>query len=86
MVARNGAGGVDGASDNVSDLLPYLRLDEMGHEPGLFSPDAKSDAVIVTMSILLDKHAPSNKRVFDSNGKSGEDDSSQPANKNRRIG
>jgi hypothetical protein len=51
-------------------------------EAGLIS----ADAVIVAMSKMLDEHKPVNKRVFDTNGEGGEDDSPQPAKKKRRLG
>jgi hypothetical protein len=59
-------------SDAVSDLLHHL----------LFS----ADAVIVVMFKMLDEHKPVNKRVFDTNGDGGDDDSPQPAKKKRRVG
>jgi hypothetical protein len=90
VVARGGAVG-DDVSDAVSNVIPHLRLDEMEHaflynrvkESGVFSADMLLEASMK----MLDKHTPSNERVFDSNSESGaEEGSTQPAAKKLRIG
>jgi hypothetical protein len=91
-VARSGDGdGDDGRLAHVvSDLLPYLQLDEMEHaflfnrvkQTGVFT----AGALLVAMTKIVDKHTQSNKRAFDSKGDCGKGGSSQPATKKRRIG
>ena len=84
--ARSGDGGV---KDAVLDLLPHLRLDEMDHaflysrvQPaGVFS----AKEMMAAMAKMLDKHAPSNKRVFDSIDEDEDEVSTRQAKK-RRIG
>ena len=90
VVARSSGSRADGVSDAVSELMPFLRLDEMDHaflcnrvkQTGLFS----ADAVIAAMSEMLDKHKKSNKRSY---GEAIEEGSVLPAKKKkqkRRIG